>query len=238
MTVILEHLLAVYVIVLAPWLGCVIYQKAKRRIEAGDPRAKVRLYREIVIEQIITTVAVLGLWWYGGIAGNSIGLNAPRSWTWNSVALVLLCGYLIWSGVRLRAKAEKIRRQFNASVGVLFPDSLEERRWFGGVSLGAGISEELVFRGFLMYYLSLYIPRINTVEMVLVTSLFFGFAHIYQGWKRAIAAGVSGLILAVAYVLSGSLLLPMALHAVGDYRILLILPPQAPTQTLAAEGAA
>jgi len=29
-------------------------------------------------------------------------------------------------------------------------------------------------------------------------------------------------------VASGSLLLPMVLHAVADYRLLLILPPEAP----------
>ncbi len=225
------HLLAAYAIVVVPWLSCFTYRKARERFLAGDPLAKIRLYREWVVEQALTTALVLGLWRFGGISGTGLGIAAPFSWMWNTAALVVLTVLLVWTAVRLRPKASKIRRRFQDSLGMLFPDSPQERTWLGALSMGAGVSEELVFRGFLMYYLSAHLPYLNTVEKVLVTSLIFGLGHIYQGWRRSIATGIVGVVLALLYVLSGSLLLPVVLHAVGDWRMLLILPPDATPAT-------
>lgn len=232
-----SHVLAVYAIVGAPWLSCVTYQRAKKRFLAGDPQAKVRLYREWVVEQAVTTALVLGLWRFGGLSGPSLGITAPYSWLWNTAALVVLTALLVWTAVRLRPKASKIRKRFQDSLGMLFPDSPQERNWFGALSIGAGISEELVFRGFLMYYLSAYIPNINTGEKVLLTSLIFGVAHIYQGWRRSIPTGIVGIVLALLYVFSGSLILPVVVHAVADWRMLMILPPEA-TPAAPVESAA
>jgi membrane protease YdiL (CAAX protease family) len=237
MTHLLSHLLAAYAIVVAPWLGCIGYQKARKRFLAGDRLAKVKLYRQGVAEQVVTIAVVLGMWRFGGIPGSSLGIRAPYSWLWTTAALVVLGALLFWSAARLRRKAERIRKRFQDSLGMLFPDSPQERSWFGALSVGAGISEELVFRGFLFYYFALYIPHINTAEKLLLTSLVFGMAHIYQGWKRAIPTGIVGLLLALMYVFSGSLLLPVVVHAISDWRMLLILPPES-SQAAAVESAA
>ena len=226
MTHLVSHLLAAYAILAAPWLSHIAYQKARKRFLAGDRLAKLKLYREGVIEQVVVTATVLGSWFLGSISGVSLGIRAPYSWFWNTATLVVLVILLLWSGVRLSAKAEKIRKRFQDSLGMLFPDSPQDRRWFGALSIGAGISEELVFRGFLMYYLSAYVPQINMVEKIFLTSVVFGLAHIYQGWKRAIPTGIGGVILALMYVFSGSLLLGVVVHAVADWRLLLILSPQ------------
>ena len=152
-------------------------------------------------------------------------------------ALAAILGFLVWSSLRLRPKAEKIRKKVQDGVGALLPDSPQERSWWGAVSVGAGVSEELVFRGFLLYYFSLYVPQINAVERVLLVSLAFGMAHIYQGWKPAVGTGVLGLVLAGLYLISGSLLLPVLVHAAVDWRVLLMFPP-AVSPRLAAEGQA
>jgi len=237
MTVILMHTLAVYAVVLAPPLNVVWYRQARRRVESGDPLAKVKLYRWIVIEQVISTAIALAWWRSAGVPGSAIGLGAPRSWIWNTIALVALSGWLLWQAARLRPKAEKIRAKLKDSLGTLMPDTPSDRSWFGAVSIGAGISEELVFRGFLIYYLGVCLPHTNLAERVLLTSLSFGLGHIYQGWRYAISTGIVGLILAGFYVASGSLLLPTVLHAIVDYRLLLILPPAAAQAAPAEAGA-
>jgi uncharacterized protein len=226
MAMIVSHLLTAYTILFAPWLGCIVYQRARKRFLSGDPLAKLRLYRSGVVEQIVTTAVVLGLWRFGGVSNMSLGIRTPYSWFWTTSVLVVLVALLLWSGLHMRPKAEKIRERFQQSLGILFPDSHQERNWFGALSIGAGISEELVYRGFLMYYLGEYVAHINLIEKILLSSLVFGIAHIYQGWKRAITTGVVGMILALMYVLSGSLLLPIVIHAVSDWRVLLMLPPQ------------
>ncbi len=194
---VLVHLLAAYAVVAAPSLGRIWYEKARRRIAASVRGAKVRLYREIVAEQIITTGLVL-LLWRSGLSGTSLGLIAPRSWAWTMTAVFLIVGLLAWSSLQLRPKAEKIKENLQNSIGALLPGSHQERFWFGAISLGAGISEELVFRGFLLFYFSLYLPHLNTPEKVLLTALVFGFAHIYQGWKGAIGQEFWGWFLPVS----------------------------------------
>lgn len=219
------HLLAAYVIFAGPVLGYFWYQRVRRQIATGNPDAKLRLYRELVIEQIITAAAVLVIWRTGAIPGACLGLVAPRSWALTIGVLVAVVGLLGWSSLRLRPRADKLREKIKDSVGALVPDSRPERSWWAAVSVGAGISEELVFRGFLLYYLSLYLPHLNTAERVLLVSFSFGLGHIYQGKSGAIGTGMLGLILAGLYLLTGSLLLPAVIHALVDVRVLLIFPP-------------
>jgi membrane protease YdiL (CAAX protease family) len=237
MAVLLAHLLAVYVVVAAPGLGRILYRRAQQRMLAGDPMAKIRLYRSIFIEQIVTTAVVLGFWLWGRIPAAGLGLGAPRSW-WLSLGLsAALGGLMIWRSVHLRPRAQKIRDRFNDRVGALLPDTPAEARWFSVISVGAGISEELVYRGFLFYYLALWFPHINRLESALVTSLIFGVGHLYQGWKGILSTGIAGLFLAGLYLLSGNLLLPIVVHAVGDLQAVILLGGQ-PASGTATEQAA
>lgn len=226
MTNLLAHGLAAYAVLAAPGLGYAWYQRARKRIAAGVPDAKVKLYREVVAEQIITTAVVLAIW-RGGVPAGSLGLAAPHSLAWTSVAILVIIGALVWSSMLLRPKAEKLRVKLDNSVGALIPDTHQERSWWAAVSVGAGVSEELCFRGFLLYYFTAYLPNMNMWEKVLLTSIFFGMGHIYQGWKPALGTGILGLVLAILYLTSGSLLLPIVIHAAVDCRVLLIFPAEA-----------
>lgn len=238
MTIVLTHLLAVYAIVVAPWLSLVFFEKARKRIEAGDPLAKVRLYQQIVTDQMLGTALALGLCFSGAISFVRLGLGAPRSWWLTAGLAIALGGLLLWSGMRLRPKAKKIREKVKGSgADAVIPSTLEEQRWLAGVSIGAGISEELLFRGFLFYYLVLWFPHINRLECALLTSLIFGMGHLYQGWKGVLSTGVVGLVFASLYMLTGNLLLPMIVHAATDSRALLIFWKGHDQQATAAEAA-
>jgi uncharacterized protein len=227
---IVGHLLAAYAILAAPWLGRLWYQKARRKVAAGLPNAKVELYRQLVAEQVVSASLVVAIWKMGAIPKSALGLVAPRHWGWNLAATLLIVGPLLRSALKLRSKADKIRKKLDKMAGALMPDTHQERIWFGGVSIGAGISEELVFRGFLLYYFGLYVSQMNTLEKVLVVSLFFGLAHLYQGRQGVLGTGIVGLAMGGLYVATGSLLMPMVVHAASDWRVLLMLPPQAPPE--------
>jgi membrane protease YdiL (CAAX protease family) len=47
-----------------------------------------------------------------------------------------------------------------------------------------------------------------------------------------VATGVAGLILAVAYVATGNLVLPIVLHAIGNLRGVVIFRPEKPAATM------
>ncbi|HEY6764256.1 MAG TPA: CPBP family intramembrane glutamic endopeptidase [Candidatus Sulfotelmatobacter sp.] len=236
MAILLAHTFTAFIVLAAPWLGRVWYKKVRLRIASGELGVRIRLYRSLVVEQVLVAGVVL-LLWRGGISASSLGLVTPRSWTVFLLVLLVIVGTLLWSALRLRPKAQKLRVRLKEGVGMFLPTTQEERSWWGAVSIGAGISEELAFRGFLLYYLAAFLPQLNTPERILVSSLLFGFAHLYQGWKGMIGTGILGAFFAGLYLLSGSLLLPAIFHAAVDYRVLLIFPPETSTSR-AAEGPA
>jgi uncharacterized protein len=225
MTLLFSHALAAFTIAAAPWLGRALYQRTVKRIEAGDPLAKIRMYRAILISQIVTTAVVLVLWMFRGIPSTRLGLGAPRSW-WLSEGLAIVLGVLlVWSAVKLRRKSDKLRERLKR-VDAILPATIAESRWFTAISIGAGIDEELIFRGFLFYYFTLWFPHINSFENALLTSAIFGLGHLYQGWRGILSTTVAGLILAGLFLLSGNLLLPMVVHALGDLRAVIIFWPK------------
>ena len=95
----------------------------------------------------------------------------------------------------------------------ILPRSNGEFALFLGVALVAGIWEELLYRGFLIWFL---IPYANAAGAIYLSSAAFAIGHLYQGWRGIPRAGAVGLIFAAAYVLSGSLWWLMALHALVD----------------------
>jgi len=234
MAALIAHLLTAYAVIGMPWLGYLWYQKAKARILAGFPDARVGLYRAIVAEQILTTAGVLAFWRLAQLNPAALGLSAPRSWRGTLAVAAVIVAFLTWSGFRLRRVSATLRQRVQESVGALLPASHRERRWFAVVSVGAGISEELLFRGFLLYYLAIYVPRFNTPERVLLAGLSFGFAHLYQGKRGIVGTSILGVLLAAFYLLSGSLFLPVAVHIANDLRVLWIFPPPSPESSAAA----
>jgi membrane protease YdiL (CAAX protease family) len=56
----------------------------------------------------------------------------------------------------------------------------------------------------------------GTWPAVVVSTIIFGLGHAYQGWKGIGKTSTAGLALALLAVGSGSLFLPILLHAVGD----------------------
>ena len=81
------------------------------------------------------------------------------------------------------------------------------------LSISAGVCEELLFRGYLIWYITEFSSMLLAI---ILSSLLFGLAHSYQGWKGVVQSGISGLVLAVIYVVTGSLWIPIALHIIGD----------------------
>lgn len=65
--------------------------------------------------------------------------------------------------------------------------------------------------------------------LVLVAAVAFGLAHAYQGRAGIVLTGVLGGVMAALYLGTGSLLLPVLLHAAIDLRFLLV-----PTRALPA----
>lgn len=120
-------------------------------------------------------------------------------------------------------------------VRALLPYGRKERQLFGALSVTAGICEEILFRGFLLFYLQEVFGTALWVA-VAVSSLIFGLCHIYQGVLAVLTTGAFGAAMAILYLFSGSLILPIIVHALLDLRVLLLYRPDRGRTRAASEG--
>lgn len=98
-------------------------------------------------------------------------------------------------------------------IAPLLPRTDEEAAHFRVLSVTAGICEEIVYRGYLIWYLAVFI---GPWPAALAAGVLFGVLHLYQGTQGISRAGALGVVMALLYVGSGSLLWPMILHAAVD----------------------
>ena len=106
----------------------------------------------------------------------------------------------------------------------LLPETSRERTVFAGLSLSAGVGEELAYRGYAFQAVQLL--GVGPWGAALLSSVPFGFLHSYQGPVGVVRTGVMGFVLAVPVVLTGSLLPSMAAHALIDLLVGLLLGPR------------
>ena len=95
----------------------------------------------------------------------------------------------------------------------MVPRNRREFRMWIGLSFTAGICEEILYRGYFLWYLMTWLPATVAVA---ISSVVFGLAHLYLGRGGVIRAAVTGALLGAAFVLTGSLWVPIALHIMVD----------------------
>lgn len=216
---VVAHLLAGFLVLVAPLLA---YRNAHRP-HATAPGARLRRYRWLVLRQLIL-IAALAAWITTSGGGRAeVGLGPPFSWWWSGGVSIALAVFMVWSAVALRRRAAELREKMRDRAGaLLLPETNREARWFALVSLCGGVAEELGYRGFLFSYALTWWPALNALELVLATSICFGIAHLYQGWRGVAATTIAGLLMGTLYVASGNLLLPVVAHIMGNMRAAVI----------------
>lgn len=209
------HLVFLWLAVVMPLLTWLRRKRFRRGTSNLDTR---RLYLRVIVGQWVLALGVVYVFWKLGIPLKALGLVAPE-WiaTASLFAAVVVAAFLgTW---RLRAvlkdpeKLAKIRARA-AGFSQLVPMTDEEERWWIVVSITAGVCEEILYRGYLGFYLGRSMPL---PWVAVVASVFFGLAHLYQGsnaWRTLIA----GALLWATYLATGSILPGMVLHALIDLR--------------------
>jgi len=194
--------------------------------EADDGEFVRRHYRRAMIRQAVVTAAVLVLVAADpGLRGADVGLRLPhggqvgRAVGWAVYLLVVLVAVGCVLRVRaLRGRSVPGQRHFAALVA-----RAGERRAAAGLSLGAGVSEELLFRG-LFTAIAVQALSLHPLAAVGLLSVLFGAGHLYQGWKGMLGVALIGWAFGVIYVETGSLLVPVIVHVAVDLRALVLVP--------------
>jgi membrane protease YdiL (CAAX protease family) len=188
------------------------------RVKSGDAGARMSLYRSILMQEWIAVACVVGAWirlhrpfsslMLPGVFGVRLAVGV--------VVAIAATVLMVFRNRLILANPEIIQRvQKKLEFGEpLLPHTPTERAIFRAVSATAGVCEELLFRGFLIWYLSAWM---GPLAAVIVSSIIFGFAHIYLGYKQVPITGLVGLIMAGLVFASGSLVPAIILHAAVDW---------------------
>jgi uncharacterized protein len=219
-----EHALALLLL-----LGFPLWDVLETRaLKTGlNPRRKVLSYQRITI---VLWISAVGAW---AMLRSTVFLvwAAVHQSIWQKINSSFVWGLLgAWVTVNLlRAFQRRNTKLRDVTVAALkqldffLPATREERIWFAVVSVTAGICEEVLYRGFLIRYFSDGPWHLPLAVALIVSSVAFGMAHGYQGLSGIIRTGIIGAVMAIIFFITGSLWLPMALHAFLDLNVLLLL---------------
>jgi membrane protease YdiL (CAAX protease family) len=226
-----------YLVVGEPLAGHVLHRRFEGRLRT-DPGARRSFYvRLLILEWGLSLLALLVWLSAPGVDAGQVGLRWPQQWpgpvTGLVVVLVLL--FVVVSTRALRSGAllevaEPVRRAGEGrhaqpaahATLALLPRSAGERRLFTLVGVTAGVCEEWLYRGFFLAVVAALAGGLPIGLLVVVAAVAFGLAHAYQGPVGILTTGLLGGVMAALYLQTGSLLLPVLLHAAIDLRFLLV----------------
>jgi membrane protease YdiL (CAAX protease family) len=214
----LDHLLAAFLVVGFPMYAARSYRSFVAAVRAGVPGVRLREYGYTMVLQWTLVAMTLLWWWYGRRPAAALGLILPlglQSLVGLGIAvLVIVLLTYQWKAIqRLDPKGFEGLAAQVAPVRELMPHTRAEYRVFQALSITAGVCEEVLYRGYLIWYLATGLGR---WPAVLVAGVVFGIAHFYQGKAGVLKTGVIGVLTGVLYAGTGSLLWSMLTHAAID----------------------
>jgi len=203
-------LLLALILVAMPWLAARSHRGGRA---LSLPRPTLYL-SNAAVQWLLALLLVLTLW-LEGLGAESIGLRTPLAagslltWTAGTIALGVALGFAFAWGRRA------LGRQETQLIRHLIPRTTSERWLFAlVVAPTAGVVEELLFRGFAINRLAPLAGGPWPAAALTVVS--FSLGHVYQGPLGMTRASFLGLLLAVPFLLTGSLWPSILAHTALD----------------------
>jgi hypothetical protein len=183
-----------------------------RRLAHERP-ARMDFYLSAAASHLLLLAPTLAVDFFAGRGGIAFLLHglAPERFALWTLATLAACA-AVWLLMLLETK--RGRAQGDEVALAMLPRTPRERLAFSGVSLSAGFVEEYLLRGFCLG--AVLVASGSMVAAVAVTTVSFGLAHLYQGWRGTAGAMLLGAILAVPVAVTGSLLPSIIAHAATD----------------------
>lgn len=215
---IFDLLFLLVLFVIQPAYGRYAWVHMQRDIAAGHVPDRPRLYLQTMIVQWLAFAVLMLGWWWLDRPFAALGMNLALGPGFAIVAVLTLIslGTLMVLAWKSRTASDEEKQTTREALGELvpvLPQNDRDLHRFYLLSFTAGVVEEVLYRGFVLWVLAQWMPVWAAVG---VSSLAFGLAHGYQGASGVLRTGGIGLLLACAYVGSGSIWLPIVFHALFD----------------------
>lgn len=194
--------------------------RLRAAISAGKPKARLHGYQVILGGEWLATLVIGVQWVAAHRAWAELGLTTPNSLGFGigtgaiiGVTALLLMQTRTVARLTPEKRAAVLSRFQGEGVGFLLPRTPQENRWFVALSVTAGICEEVIYRGFVVWALH---PWLGLWPAAAVSVVLFGLAHSYQGRRGAINATAVGAVLGLLAIVAHSIVPGMILHAIID----------------------
>ena len=208
-----------YLALIATGLGIdsfVLWPSFLRRSEVEPARARVWLWASTIVFLWTLVIAGVALWMVERRSWTELRLVAPHGWRIVATIGLLLAVALFYArsvAAIARARRSNKRIKFPKNVARRAPHTRAELAWWLALSVSAGICEEFVCRGYLIWVLQ---PVLGLWFAAAASLIVFAAAHAYQGAKGVVAVGVVGAVLTLIVLAFGSLVPAMAVHVLAD----------------------
>lgn len=210
----IDLVLVVYAVAVLPALSVI----NGHRMEANPGASLVSRYWRTMIRGWLSAALVVAAWIGLHRDFGALGLDMPiGTYGWYGLVLIALAAaglvvvHLNLARVIKPSRYPELRAQMRELK--ILPRTTNEMVVFLGVAMTAGVWEELVYRGFLIWFIT---PYTGVVAAVILSSLVFGLGHAYQGRKGVLRTFALGAVFAITYVATHSLWWIMAAHALVD----------------------
>lgn len=212
--------------------GCFTIKKYKN--SEISPSRRIKIYKTNIITGWLKVIICIVLVLIFNFSFKAIGINLPFINIKSVNLLFAIITYVASGGLFLlliyqismfllsskyrdeSAKVMESKKGLNGA-DTMIPRTKKEKKWFSLCAFTAGVGEEIVYRGFQIYLLLTVFSGLNIYIILVISSLLFGFLHMYQGFSGFIRTALIGILLGALYISTGSLLLSIILHFTIDF---------------------
>jgi membrane protease YdiL (CAAX protease family) len=196
----------------------IFWPQFRKSVAEGARDARMKGYRRGIIGQWSFVLAMSAIWIRHDRSLTALRLTMPGGWRL-AVSVVIVAVMIALMVRQLRAvqrlsddRRAAVRPRLDA-VAFLLPHTRAEHRLFLVLAATAGICEELLYRGYLTWFLT---PWLGTPGAFAAVVALFGIGHAYQGRKGAIKATAAGAVMTLMVGVTGWLVPAMIVHALVD----------------------
>jgi membrane protease YdiL (CAAX protease family) len=202
--------------VVVPWRGRLRLRALLAKPNVGSAQ-RISLYASTIAFQWVAVAVAAWRAWAHGFSASQLGLVTNRPLT---VILAAILGAtalaaLQWFNLRRMGRApDKVRGPLKALAERILPQSSGERIPFFALAVTAGICEEFLYRGFAIAALGR--AGLPSWSAVVLSSILFGLAHLYQGRSGLLGTTILGLLFGAVRIALGNIVPVAAWHIAVD----------------------
>jgi membrane protease YdiL (CAAX protease family) len=202
--------------VMVPWRGRYRLRELLAKPSVGKSE-RLSLYLSTIAFQWLASGIVAWRAWAHGYTADQLGLGARNCWEVGTATIMGagLLATLHWFNLRRMGRlSDKLRARLRALAERILPQSKPELLLFVALAVTAGICEEFLYRGFAMAAFTQ--ASLPMWSVVVLSSLLFGAAHLYQGRAGLVGTTLLGLLFGATRIVFGSLVPVVAWHISVD----------------------